>query len=174
MKELLTGEQVHLRALEPTDIDTVLAWENDTTSWDTSDTVAPMSRATLWQYLQDYVADIYRQGELRLIIEHNTTRDIIGMVELRDFSALNNRAEVGVFIAPQWRGERYATQAMSLTVDYAGEYLGIRSLYCYVPVDNVASERMLTACGFEPIGTLHSWIRRGNVYRDAVIMQLVL
>ena len=43
MSQLLSNDIITLRALEPTDLDTLYRWENDTTLWAVSDTVAPYS-----------------------------------------------------------------------------------------------------------------------------------
>ena len=52
MSQLLSNDAVSLRALEPTDLETLYRWENDTALWTVSDTVAPYSREALWQYLE--------------------------------------------------------------------------------------------------------------------------
>ena len=44
MSELLSNATLTLRALEPTDLDTLYRWENDTSVWVVSDTIAPYSR----------------------------------------------------------------------------------------------------------------------------------
>ena len=54
MSQLLRNDIIALRALEPTDLDTLYRWENDSRLWYASDTVAPYSRAALWQYLENY------------------------------------------------------------------------------------------------------------------------
>ena len=64
---LLNDNVIALRALEPTDLDVLFKWENDTDLWTVTDTVAPYSRQVLWQYLENYTADIYQSHELRLM-----------------------------------------------------------------------------------------------------------
>ena len=59
MSQLLKNDLVTLRALEPTDLDILYKWENDTALWVVSDTVAPYSREALWQYLETNTGDIY-------------------------------------------------------------------------------------------------------------------
>ena len=62
MKQLMSNNQIALRPLEPTDLDTLYNWENDTALWMVSDTVAPYSRAALWQYLEGYTGDLYARS----------------------------------------------------------------------------------------------------------------
>lgn len=173
MKQLLQDEAVRLRALEPTDVDTLMAWENDTQSWDSSTTIAPFSRAVLWQYLQQDVADIYRQGELRLVIEDIATSQPVGMAELFNFSALHNRAEFGTYVAPEHRGGSIASRALRLVIEYARDYLNMSQLYCIVEAGNARSEHMLSRAGFVPTGLLKSWFRRECGSHDAQVWQRV-
>ena len=49
MSQLLSNDTITLRALEPTDLDMLYQWENDTALWVVSDTIAPYSRKALWQ-----------------------------------------------------------------------------------------------------------------------------
>ena len=51
MSQLLSNDTITLRALEPTDLDMLYQWENDTALWVVSDTIATYSRKALWQYL---------------------------------------------------------------------------------------------------------------------------
>ena len=168
---MLNDGVLRLRALEPTDLDLLTKWENDTSLWSATDTVSPLSRAALWRYLQDDVGDFYRQGELRLVAELVDTGEAVGMVDLRDYSALNNRAELGLTIAAAHRGKGLSERALRLTLDYAVNHLGLHQVYAIVPADNAASRAMLAACGFEPGGVLRQWVRRGRGYRDAELWQ---
>ena len=91
---LLHDGVIGLRALEPTDLDVLYQWENDTTLWTVTDTVAPYSRQVLWQYLENYTADIYKSHELRLMAVMEDTGEPVGIVDLMNYSSLNNRAEM--------------------------------------------------------------------------------
>ena len=105
MSQLLKNDLVTLRALEPTDLDTLFQWENDTALWVVSDTVAPYSREALWNYLQQYTGDIYAQRQLRLMVTLTEDGTPVGTVDFLNFDPLNNRAELGLFIAAEQRGK---------------------------------------------------------------------
>ena len=94
MSQLLRNDIIALRALEPTDLDTLYRWENDSRLWYASDTVAPYSRAALWQYLENYTADIYAQRQLRLMIVRSDDDTPLGTIDYLNFDPLNNRAEL--------------------------------------------------------------------------------
>ncbi len=49
--QVLKGQHIHLRALEPKDLDFLDATENDTSFWEVSSTQVPFSRYILEQYI---------------------------------------------------------------------------------------------------------------------------
>lgn len=173
MKHNLKGEKVFLRALEPTDLDILYKWENDARLWLVTDTMAPFSRQMLWQYLQDYNGDIYQSKELRLMACDAVNGAPIGTVDFYNFSPLNNHAELGLFIAPEWRGQGIGRQTLELLCDYASNHIGLRQIYVYITVDNEACLSLFDDYGFCRVGTLKNWVKRGNAYTDVVLMQLI-
>ena len=68
---MLRGENIVLRALEPSDLELVYQWENNTNIWKVSQTISPFSRHTLSQYLANAHQDIFTAKQLRLMIELN-------------------------------------------------------------------------------------------------------
>ena len=62
---------LRLRKIEPSDLPFLYQWENDATMWADSDTHNPLSRHDLHQYIENTTGDIYRDGQLRLIIEES-------------------------------------------------------------------------------------------------------
>lgn len=165
---------ISLRALEPTDLDTLYQWENEATLWAVSDTVAPYSRKVLWEYLQQNTSDIYSTRSLRLIIDDDTTHEAVGTIDFFNFDPLNNRAELGLFIAPQHRGKGRGREALDLLCDYARNHIGMKQIHITVTTDNEVCLKLFREYGFEQAGTLKSWVKRGSKYYDAVILQYFL
>lgn len=172
MSQLLSNDIITLRALEPTDLDTLYRWENDTTLWAVSDTIAPYSREALWHYLEQYTGDIYAQRQLRLMI---TLADgtPAGTVDYLNFDPLNNRAELGLFIAPEHRGKGLGRQALDLLTAYSREHIGLRQLYVFIAIDNVVCLKLFEDYGYRRVGTINSWVKRGSTYRDVALLQMV-
>lgn len=174
MSQLLKNDIVTLRALEPTDLDTLYQWENDTALWVVSDTVAPYSREALWNYLQQYTGDIYAQRQLRLMITLAEDRTPVGTVDFLNFDPLNNRAELGLFIATEQRGKGLGRQALELLTTYAREHLGLRQIYVFIALDNEVCLNLFEDFGYRRAGVLQSWVKRGNTYRDVALLQMIL
>lgn len=171
---LLADDTIRLRALEPTDIDNLWTWENDTLTWGVTDTTAPYSRKLIWQYLKDYNGDIYSTRCLRLVIALKANGEAVGLIDLNHFTPLNNRCEVGLLIAGEHTGKGYGHRAVALAMRYASDHLGLRQAYVIVRTDNERCRRVFADNGFESSGLLKQWVKRGKRYYDAVIMQKLL
>ncbi len=173
MSQLLSNDTVTLRALEPTDLDTLYRWENDTALWTVSDTAAPYSREALWSYLQQYTGDIYAQRQLRLMITLSSDGTPVGTVDFLYFDPLNNRAELGLFIADEWRGKGLGRQALERLTAYARDHIGLRQLYVFIALDNEVCLKLFEDYGYSRCGILKSWVKRGNTYRDVALLQMI-
>ena len=174
MNGLLNNEIVTLRALEPTDLDTLYGWENDTALWVVSDTVSPYSREALWQYLQGYTGDIYAQRQLRLMVTLTSDGTPAGTIDFLNFDPLNNRAELGLFIAAEHRGKGLGLQALELLTTYAREHLGLRQLYVFIALNNKVCLNMFETFGYRRVGVIQSWVKRGTTYHDVALLQMIL
>ena len=173
MAQLMKNDSIELRPLEPTDLDPLYNWENDSTLWVVSDTVAPYSRAALWQYLENYTGDIFAQRQLRLMITLAGDGTPVGTIDFLNFDPLNNRAELGLFIAAEHRGQGLGRQALELLTAYAREHLGLRQLYVFIALDNTVCLTMFEDYGYRRVGVIQSWVKRGSTYRDVALLQMV-
>ena len=173
MSQLLSNEQITLRALEPTDLDTLYRWENDTTLWAVSATAAPYSRETLWHYLEGYTGDIYAQRQLRLMITLSADGTPVGTIDFLNFDPLNNRAELGLFIDGNYRGQGLGRKALDLLTAYARDHIGLRQLYVFIALDNEVCLKLFEDYGYSRVGVLKSWVKRGSTYRDVALLQML-
>lgn len=171
MKPILSDALITLRALDPADLDAMFIWENDTSLWDVGNTIAPFSRHQLWEYLQNYDGNIYKTGQLRLMVELKETHEVIGTVDFYDFDAFNNRAFLGLLIDEKYKGKGYGKRTLSLMLKYAFDFLGINQCLAYIPEDNKASYNLFKSSGFEEVGTVKQWLKIGGKYRDAFLVQ---
>ena len=173
MSQLLSNEQITLRALEPTDLDTLYRWENDTALWAVSDTAAPYSRETLWHYLEGYTGDIYAQRQLRLMITLSADGTPVGTIDFLNFDPLNNRAELGLFIDGNYRGQGLGRKALDLLTAYARDHIGLRQLYVFIALNNEVCLKLFEDYGYSRVGVLKSWVKRGSTYRDVALLQML-
>ena len=97
----------------------------------------------------------------------------VGTVDFFNFNPLNNRAEMGLYITPEHRGEGLGRAALDALCSYARDHIGLRQLYIYVAIDNVRCLSLFDQYGFRRVGTLQKWVKRGHRYTDAILLQLV-
>ena len=174
---------IKLRKIEPSDLPFLYQWENDVTMWADSDTHNPLSRHDLHQYIENTTGDIYRDGQLRLIIEDSQLSytssasdrsseseirtSILGCIDLFDFDARNRKAAIGMYIAPDARGNGVGKQAVQLLEDYAFGFLHLRMLYAIISVHNTPCSHIYEQMGYSPSSLLKDWTLEG----DAILWQ---
>jgi len=171
----MLGKNIALRALEPTDIDLLYKWENDTEIWHISNTLTPFSRFVLEQYLVNAHEDIYASKQVRLMIDHINSPEVktIGSVDLFDFSPHHKRAGVGILIAKEERGKGYASEALDLVIKYSFDTLNLHQLYCNISKDNEQSLKLFQKHGFMIIGNKKHWLRIEDSWVDEYMLQLI-
>lgn len=168
---MLQGEKIRLRAIDATDLDFVHACENDSALWHLGATVQPFSKAVIADYIESAQHDIYTTKQLRMMIDTMDGRTI-GMIDLFDFDPKNQRAGIGILIADVTdRRQGCAKDALRTLCNYCFAVLGMRLIYCHVLKDNHASLELFNSVGFIEVGTLQDWVRIGQSYRDAAVMQ---
>lgn len=178
----LVGELIHLRALEPTDLNQLYKWENDSSIWSVSGTLVPFSKFVLEEFVTQVHQDIYTNKQLRLMIdlkyfdeadEDETSRSI-GCVDLFDFDPKNKRAGIGILIADKAdRGRGYATEALHLIMDYGFEVLDLHQIYSNIRVENESSVSLFKRAGFEVTGLKQDWIYEQGKFYDEYTLQLI-
>jgi len=166
----MENAKISIRALEPTDVDTLYFWENlpDVERVSLSD--APISHYALWQYVESYTGNIFTDRQLRLMIEADGKP--VGTIDISDFSPRHRRAFLGIMIAPEHRRRGYALAATQLAIEYCRE-LGMHQLAAMVAQDNDRSLALFKKAGFETCGRLRSWLLRGTTYTDIILLQLL-
>ncbi|PJJ54712.1 GNAT family N-acetyltransferase [Hymenobacter chitinivorans] len=169
---MLQRGTVTLRALEESDLDFLFALENDPSIWGVSDTLAPVSRFALRQYLQHATADFYEVRQLRLVICADS--QAVGTLDLFNFEPLHLRAGIGITIIASARQQGYAQAALELLLGYARHTLRLHQLYCTVAADNTASLRLFEQGGFCQVGVRKEWLRKDFFWQDAVEFQYIL
>ncbi len=169
----LTGTHIILRAVEPNDLESLYRWENDVTLWKYGSTIAPLSRHLLAQYIENYTADIARDGQLRLMIVERKSSKAVGTIDCFDYDPTNRKAGVGLLIDPAYQHRGLGREALDTFVAYAFQFLQLHQLYAHVPLCNTPSRQLFKACGFQKSGQLHDWVHLPQGYDDALIFQKI-
>ena len=158
---------LRLRKIEPADIPYLYQWENDARMWADSDTHNPLSQADLREYVASSTGDIYRDGQLRLMIDEDGST--MGCIDLFDFDPRNRKAAIGMYIAPHARGRGIGTKAVKLIEEYAFGFLKLRMLYAIIATKNTACSTIYKKEGYEPSSILKAWTIEDN----AILLQKI-
>ena len=173
---ILSSGSVSLRAIEPGDVDFILALENDPETWKAGETLIPFSRFQIEQYVLSSQRDLYAERQLRFMIcreEPGNESRLIGTVDLFDFDPHHRRAGVGIMILPEFRNRGYAVEALKCLVRYSFEVLSLHQLHCSISADNLASISVFEKNGFTRYGLRKEWRLANGKWTDDLLYQLI-
>lgn len=152
MKLRIEGENIVLRSVDSSDIDTILLWENSTAE--------PLYGVYDEQYSREDMAhfvelqqrySLAETEQLRLMIcSHEGER--LGAVDLTEYDG--RKASVSILIFDLCnRRKGFAISALRLVSEYAVS-LGIETLYATIHPDNLPSINLFKKAGFELVGSM--------------------
>ncbi|MCR5779581.1 MAG: GNAT family N-acetyltransferase [Bacteroidaceae bacterium] len=162
---------IHLRALEPEDLELAYRIENDPSFWRYSASTVPYSRYALREYIASVQNDIFADGQVRLVIMLG--EEAVGFADLTNFDALHLRAEIGLAILPEHQEKHIGERAVQSLLDYARS-LHIHQLYATIATTNKPASRLFERLAFEPSAYLKDWLRAEEGFVDAVVWQQII
>ena len=145
--KVLRGELVILRPPRESDVEVVYAWDRDPelAAWNGRSPIA----ISLSAARRDYLARWEDPSVKTFIIE--ASEDPIGMATLYDFR--RDGCELGIKIGPgNLRGRGYATEAVSLLLDYVFDTLGLAAVRGSTLAHNDRMQRVFEKNGFVKVG----------------------
>ena len=173
---VLKGEHIQLRAIEPGDLEFIFHIENDPGTWRVGNTLVPFSRYQIEQYILTTQHDLYAEKQLRLMIDlmlPGDERKTIGMIDLYDFDPHHQRAGVGILVLSEEREKGYALDALRVLARYSFEILKLHMLHCNITAENTASIRLFEKAGFSQCGLLKEWRNIDNRWMDELMFQMI-
>lgn len=164
---------ITFRALELSDVDVLYQIENEESVWQYSNTNAPYSRFALEQFVLSSAHDFYQDGQLRLVAECDGR--CAGIVDLFNYDPHHQRAEVGIYIMPEFRGKGFGAEALRQLISYTERHLQLHQLVAFVAVQNNAAIQCFEHAGFVQSGVLKDWIAlRPGIFSDVSVFQCVV
>lgn len=146
---------ITLRKIEPTDLPFLYQWENDASAWADGSNHNPLSQQDLRDYIATTTGDIYRDGQLRLMVMQDGVT--VGCADLFDLDIRNRRAAIGLYIAPEYRGHGLGAQAMDQLEQYAFGFLHLRLIYAVVAETNLACRKIYEGRSYMCSSPLRYW-----------------
>ncbi|MFX0044508.1 MAG: GNAT family N-acetyltransferase [Candidatus Hermodarchaeota archaeon] len=169
------GELVCLRALEESDIDSMLLHWN---TWELRRTIGvplPRSRAAMedW-FARTSKTDPWKDGELTLTIAEKMSGKFLGVAVLRAIRSPHHRGRLGISIYnPQNLSKGYGTDATLVLLWIAFHILGLRSISLDTFPHNERAIRVYENCGFKRVGLLRKTEFMDGEFYDLLIMDIL-
>lgn len=164
--------ELTLRAVEPEDAEMMYEAESDPAAWRYSDYLAPMSREMLREYSLTYDADPFRAGQLRLIIDLDGSP--AGILDFFEISARHLRADTGIYILPEFRGNGLGVRALELAKDYCKVRLGLHQITASVATGNKEAMTSYLKAGFTSTGKRTDWLRTPTGWEDVELLSCIV
>jgi len=170
---MLKGNLILLRAMEPSDIDELYHWENNTENWIISNTTIPFSKHFLKNFILNASNDITIDKQVRLMIVEVSTNQAIGTLDVFEYDPIHRRAGLGILIDDTKRNKGYASEALQLVKEYSFSKLQLHQLFCNIMEENERSKHLFLRHDFEITGIKKEWILINNKWHDVLFLQLL-
>lgn len=157
----MRGDRVALRPTEQADVEFVQRARNDPAVRVPLGLDFPSNR----EQTEEYVSESAESDDSVALLAC-VDGDPVGQVFAMELD--QPRPELSYWLAPEYRGEGYATDAVSLLVEYVFETFDARGVYAKAYADNEASWGLLERLGFEREGRLREKRFVGGEYTDTV------
>ncbi|MGI8333718.1 GNAT family N-acetyltransferase [Actinomadura scrupuli] len=162
---------MRLRAVEPSDAETLWRWHSDPEVMRWMNDGYPPSLAHLTKRLAERTPDSFER--VMLFVETAEGRPI-GIVVLRDTEPETGAAELDIYLGEKdtW-GQGYATDAMRVICRYGFEKMRLHRIWLTVVAENAAARRVYEKVGFLEEGRMRDAFRRDGRWHDLIVMGLL-
>lgn len=167
---MLENTAIHLRALEPEDLDFLFEIENLQKFWHLSDTLQPYSKKLLKDYISNAHLDIYEAKQMRLVVSL-TDNTPIGFIDLYDFNPQHKRAGLGIIIHEDYQSLGLGKSALKMMLNFAYNRLDLHQIYVYIHLENQKSASLFESLNFQKVGELKDWHCDNDVYTSVLVYQ---
>jgi [ribosomal protein S5]-alanine N-acetyltransferase len=165
----LETERLLLRPLMPDDAPAIARLAGRREIADTTISIPhPYSEERARQWIAE-TAGLFAQGKsVVFAMQLKSGGNLAGGIGLRDIDTEHSLAELGFWVAVEYWGQGYATEAARAVVGFAFEQLGLNRIYAHHMVRNPASGRALAKLGMKVEGLLRQRVRKWGVFEDVV------
>ena len=108
-----------------------------------------------------------------MLIEEKSTKKQIGLIDLFDFNPSHKRAGVGILIHPKFQQNGFASEAISLLINYSFSILDLHQLFANITSDNTKSISLFKKYNFKEVGIKKDWILSQGKFKDEILFQLI-
>ena len=160
----LEGPRVELRTIEEEDLPLLRDTLNAPAVRRHLFPSPPLNLAQEREYFDTVVSD---DGEINLLI--TVDGEPVGPIGLSPADSITGTTEIGLFIAEEWWGEGYGTEAAELCTAYAFDARRFHRVIARVVAENEASRRVWEKLGYRKEATFREAVFLEGEYRDVVL-----
>lgn len=171
--QTLQGQNINLRAVEPEDLNFLYQIENNVDFWEASHTQTPFSKFLLKKYIENCHLDIYEAKQLRLVIEERRNNNAIGLIDLFEFDPQHKRAGIGIVILKNYQNNGFASDALTVLINYCFNRLNLHQLFANIACDNQTSISLFKKHLFKQVGIKKDWIFSKGSFKDEILFQFI-
>jgi len=169
---IIRGERVWLRPIERDDLDQAIVALNDREIADLVGFRGPVSRQMAEKWFEEEVAKRHGEREFFFAICELGSADLIGECGFHQID-FGIRADVAIFLLPEYTGRGLGTDAMNALVDFGFGELGFHRIGLHVTPTNERAIRSYEKSGFTHEGRLRAWRRRRGRIIDDLVMSIL-
>lgn len=169
------GEYVCLRALEMSDLDSIMRFYNEWHLRRWTGVPIPKSRRLMQQWMEEnVVVDPWRDGVVYFALTDKKTGEFLGVARFYDVKLPHRRASLGVSIYnPDQRLKGYGTDATQVMLWFGFHILGLHSVYLDTMEDNERAIHMAEKAGFRKIGVFRETEFVDGEYKGLLYMDIL-
>jgi RimJ/RimL family protein N-acetyltransferase len=172
MHAMILGDLVQLRALAPSDAESLWRWNNDPDVMRWMDTYYDQHLEGVRKRLDERGRNTY--GDTLYGIEVRDEDRLIGLVRLRDAEPETGCAELDIYLGEKdhW-GRGYATDALRTMCRHGFDTMRLHKISLTVVTENEAAHHIYEKVGFVEEGRLRQSFRRDGLWYDQFAMGLL-
>jgi len=156
-----------LRLPKSRDVDDIWkACAHPSTRWGVHLLPFPYRRSDAVRFVTEKRKKFRQHESIALAVTRRGEGDLVGMIELSQLSASDRRAELGYWVAPDHRGNGYATEAARAMCTMAFRTLRLHRVEAGALARNLASIRVLEKAGLRREGLSRERLRVGSRWID--------
>ncbi|MFI6759766.1 GNAT family N-acetyltransferase [Micromonospora sp. NPDC050417] len=167
------GQLVKLRAMEPSDAESLWRWNHDPEVMRWMDDGYAQSLARVRRWLEDE-RPRNEYGDVLFGVEVLSDAKLIGLGRLRDTEPETGVADLDIYLGEkEYWGQGYATDTMRTVCRYGFEKMRLHKITLRVVAENHAAHHVYQKVGFVDEGRLRQVFRRDGRWYDKFTMGLL-
>lgn len=165
-------QRIYLRAFEPDDYKTTIAWRNDD---EINTMIVGMKRFVSEAYEAQWTNDsIFHSKDVKLAICLKENGKHIGNVYMAKIDEINQCCAIGILLGnKEYWGKGYGCEALRMAVEYMFDERNMQRIEADVLQSNVASQRMHKKVGFREEGLKRRAIYKNGRFQNLYIFSLL-